>query len=103
VLVRYKNGLLDKEKATDACVGLAMRDPGALTNVLLRKAYPVIKRTSYRLTVAYERVVRAYLRRRIAAKVQRLLGDFSSRALTFSQAKDALREVLLKIAKIEYE
>lgn len=103
VLARYKNGLLDKEKATDACIGLIMRDPGALTNPLLRKAYPVIKRTSFRLTDAYERVVRAYVRRKIAAKVRILLEDFSSHKVTFPEAKDALRDVLQKVAKIEYE
>jgi glycosyltransferase involved in cell wall biosynthesis len=103
VLARYKNGLLDKQKATDACVGLVMRDPGALTNPLLRKAYPVIKRTSFRLTEAYERFVRAYLRHRITPRVQMLLEGFSSRAMTFSEAKDALHDVLQEVAKLEYK
>lgn len=102
VLVRYKNRLLDAETATNACVRFVTRDLGALTNPLLRSAYRVVKRTSFRLTVAYERFLRAYVRRRLRARVAKLLEDFSSQAMTFREAKDALRDVMLGVAALEY-
>jgi len=103
VLVRYKNHLLDKEKATAACIWLVSRDPSALNNSLLRTAYRLTKRTSFRLTSAYERFVASYVRHKIGTKVSRLLEDFSTQVMTFREAKDALREVLQAVAKLEYK
>jgi len=101
VLVRYKNRLLDTDRATKVCVKFVTRDPGALTNPLLRRVYPIVKRTSYRLTVAYERAVGAYVERRIRAQVSKLLEDFAVQAVSFREAKDALRDIMLGVAKLE--
>ena len=101
VLVRYKNRLLDTERATKVCVKLVTQDLGALTNPLLSRTYPVIKRTSHRLTVAYERAIRAYVERRLRAPVSKLLEDFAAHAVSFREAKDALRDVMLGVAKLE--
>jgi glycosyltransferase involved in cell wall biosynthesis len=101
LLVRYKNRLLDAERATEACAKLVTRDLGALTNPLLSRPYPVIKRTSFRLTVAYERAVRAYVERRLRAPVSKLLEDFAAQAVSFREAKDALRDVMLGMARLE--
>ena len=103
VLVRYKNRLLDQERATAACVWLVARDPGALNNPLLRVAYRLSRKTSYRLTRAYQRFVTSYVRRRIGARVRRLLEDFSNQAVSFHEAKDALRDTLVAVAKLEYK
>jgi len=103
VLVRYKNHLLDRERATAACVSLVARDPGALNNPLLRAAYRLARRTSYRLTRSCERFVTSYVRHRIDAKVRRLLEDFSNQAVSFHEAKDALRDTLVAVAKLEYK
>lgn len=103
VLVRYKNDLLDADGATEACVRFVTRDPSVLTNPLLRRAYPAVKRTSYRLTVAFERYIRGYAGRQLRPQVARLLGEFSSRRLSFREAKDALRDVMLGVARLEYK
>jgi hypothetical protein len=63
----------------------------------------VIKRTCFRLTVAYERVVRAYVHRRVRAHVLKLLDDFSSQTMTYREAKDALRDLMLSVARLEYK
>jgi glycosyltransferase involved in cell wall biosynthesis len=102
VLVRYKNDLLDAGQVVDMCVELAMRDPGSLTSPILRNAYSLIKKTSFTLTTAYKRALRAYVRLRIGALVSRLLGDFSSRDMTFDEAKDSLRDILQRVATLEY-
>jgi len=101
VLVRYKNRLLDTERATKACAKLVTRDLGSLTNPVLSRAYPLIRRTSYRLTVAYERAVRAYVEHRLRAPVSKLLKDFAAQAVSFRETKDALRDVMLGVAKLE--
>jgi glycosyltransferase involved in cell wall biosynthesis len=101
LLVRYKNRLLDTDRATKACAKIVTRDLAALTNPLLSRPYPVIKRTSFRLTVAYERAVRAYVERRLRAPVAKLLERFESHAASFREAKDALRNVMLGVAKLE--
>jgi len=103
ILVRYKNALLDKDKAAQACVALVMRDPSVLKNPLLRNLYVALKRTSFTLTRAYERMVRAYVQYAIEIRVSRLLDRFSSRAMSFPQAKDALKELLQGVATLEYK
>jgi glycosyltransferase involved in cell wall biosynthesis len=103
ILVRYKNALLDKDKAAQACVGLVMRDLTALKNPLLRSTYLALKKTSYTLTRSFERMMRSYMRRRIGAGLSGLLDRFSSRALSFPQAKEALKDLLQTVAKLEYK
>jgi len=103
ILVRYKNALLDKDKAAQACVALVMRDPSVLKNPLLRNLYVALKRTSFTLTRAYERMVRAYVQYALEIRVSRLLDRFSSRAMSFPQAKDALKELLQGVATLEYK
>jgi glycosyltransferase involved in cell wall biosynthesis len=102
VLVRYKNELLDASRAVDECVDLVTRDPGALANPVLRKVYPVIKRTSFKVTTAYRHLLKLHVRRKIGAVVATLLRDFSSRAVTFDQAKHSLRDILQRVAILEY-
>lgn len=103
VLVRYKNALLDKDKAAQACVGLVMRDLQGLKNPLLRRTYLALKKTSFTLTRSFERMMRAHVRRRIRADLSGLLDRFSSRAISFPQAKEALRELLEALVKLEYK
>jgi glycosyltransferase involved in cell wall biosynthesis len=103
ILVRYKNALLDEEKAAQACVRLVTRDLGALNNPLLRSAYLALKKTSFTLTGYYERIVRAYIRRKIGTGLRGLLDRFSSRAMSFPQTKDALKDLLQAVAKLEYK
>ena len=103
ILVRYKNDLLDKDKAAQACVGLVMRDLAALNNPLLRRTYLALRKTSFRLTRFYETMVRAYMRRRIVAGLGALLDRFSSHALSFAQARDDLKDLLQHVARLEYK
>lgn len=103
VLVRYKNRLLDREEAVAACVRLAARDLNAMNNPVLRSAYRAARRASFRLAAGFERLVRSYVRHRIAPTVEALLDGFSSRAVNFAQAKNALRDVLQVVARLEYK
>lgn len=103
VLVRYKNGLLDTGSAKDACIGLIMRDVDGLRNPLLRTAYKSVQSKSFRLTNAFRALIRAYVKWKIAAKVSGVLQGFTSQALTFRQAKDALREVMQGVSTLEYK
>lgn len=103
VLVRYKNGLLDAERAREACIELLMRDLDGLRNPLLKASYRRVARLSYRLTSAYKRLLRAYLAWKIGARVAEVLEKFGTRALDFRQSKDALRNVLQGVGKLEYK
>ena len=103
VLVRYKNGLLDAQKVANACIDLVMKDVGGLKNPMLSRAYTLLKQRSYRLTLAYERAVRRYVSWKIRPRVLGVLDGFTSKAMTFRQAKDALREVMLGVGTVEYK
>lgn len=103
VLVRYKNGLLDGPKAANACIDLVMKDIGGLKNPMLSRAYALLKRRSYRMTLAYERAVRRYVGWKLRPRVFGVLDGFTSKALTFRQAKDALREAMLGVGSVEYK
>jgi glycosyltransferase involved in cell wall biosynthesis len=103
VLVRYKNGLLDKGRAADACVELIMKDISGLRNPVLRGSYPILKRWSFRMTKAYERAVRRYVLWKLERRIVSALEEFNSRALSFRQASDVLRKVLQSVATIEYK
>ncbi|HZP88958.1 MAG TPA: glycosyltransferase, partial [Burkholderiales bacterium] len=86
VLVRYKNGLLDKRRAASACVDLLMRDPDGLRNPLLKSLHRRLRRLSYRLTSGYMRFLRRYVAWKIGPPVVRVLDQFSARAIDFRQA-----------------
>jgi glycosyltransferase involved in cell wall biosynthesis len=103
VLVRYKNELITEEEVTEACVGLVIRNAGALSNRLLRGAYSGAKRTSIRLSNLYECALRAYVRIKIGRNVEQVLDNFASRALSFAEARDSLRALLQDVATIEYK
>ena len=103
VLVRFKNGLLDRAQATSACTDLIVKDIGGLRSPVLRAAYPVVRSTSYRLTNAYEHFIRMYVRWKISAKVASVLEDFNAKALSFRQAKDAIQSILQQVGTVEYK
>jgi glycosyltransferase involved in cell wall biosynthesis len=103
VLVRFKNRLLDRDRATAACLRLVSADPAGLNNPLLRAAHRLARRSSYRLTRACERLIAAYVRRRIGTGVERLLDDFAARSVSFREAKDTLRATLLSVARLRYK
>jgi len=103
VLVRYKNGLLDNERARQACVELLMRDMEGLRNPLLKGAYRRVAGLSYRLTRVYKSALRRYVAWRIGARVAEVLEKFAAHALDFRQAKDALRNVLQGVGTLEYK
>ena len=102
VLIRYKNELVDREGAAQECIGLLMRDPGALKSEFMRQSYAFLKKRSFTLTLAYGRVLRAYLERRAKPRLHRLLEEFSSRSISFGEAKNALKELLQGFATLEY-
>ncbi|MEP7207739.1 MAG: glycosyltransferase [Casimicrobiaceae bacterium] len=102
VLVRYKNALIDEEGAANACVELVMRDLTSLRSPMLRSGYHALQRVSFRLTKAYAAGVRRYVAWQMKPRVADVLQGFRTSALTFRQARDALREVMQGIGALEY-
>lgn len=103
ILVRYKNGLLDTERAAQACVRLLMRDPEGLNSRVLRRSYSYINRTSSRLARFYSRILGAYLGGKVEAPLRSVLDQFSAQAMSFAEAKNALKELLQAHATLEYK
>lgn len=103
ILVRFKNGLIDRDSAAAACVRLVMQRPGELRNPLLRTLHGLLGRTSYRLGSAYERRLREHLRRALGPQVGTVLEQFSARALDFRAAKDRLQAILLGVSRLQYK
>lgn len=103
VLVRFKNRLLDKARATAACTDLIIRDIGGLRNPLLRATYPIVRSISFRLTNAYKRVIRTYVMWTISSRVASVLQGFESKSLSFRQAKEALQGIMQQVGVVEYK
>ena len=102
VLVRYKNGLLDKRRATEVCIELLASNLGGLRNPALRAAYRGVRRVSYRLDLACRRALRTYIGWKLRARVAEVLEKFSAHALDFRQAKDELRDAMQGIGTLQY-
>ena len=103
VLVRFKNGLLDKAQATASCTDLIVKDIGGLRSPMLRAAFPVVRSASFRLTNAYKHLVRMYVMWKISAKVDAALEGFKSKALSFREAKEALQGIMQQVGTVEYK
>ena len=103
VLVKFKNGLLDKAQAIAACADLIAKDVGGLRSRLLRAVYPVVRRSSFRLTNEYKRLIRMYVMWRISGKVDAVLERFASKAVSFRQAKEALQRIMQQVGTVEYK
>lgn len=102
VLVRYKNGLLSDQQVTDTLVSLLMRDFSALANPWLRLSYPLVRKLSYRLTLALQQWTAEHLRQRLHQDVTAILHSYLAGQRSFAEAKDALLPIMQAQGKIEY-
>lgn len=103
ILVRFKNELLHRDAAIAACLRLVTQDFRELRSPLLRGLHAATSKTSFRLGQACEHRLRAHLRGRIGPPIAELLGDFSARTVSFRDAKDRLRTILLGVSRLEYK
>lgn len=102
VLVRYRNGLLDERGVLDILVALLMRNPSGLAHPGLRALHRLAEGRSYRLAQWQRRWAERHLKRRLAPGVRGILQGYRSQASSFGAARDALREQLGKLGKLEY-
>ncbi len=102
VLVRYKNGLLDERGVLDALVALLLRNPAGLVHPGLRALHRLADGRSWRLAQWQRRWAESHLRRRLAPAVRGILQGYHARASSFGAARDALREQVTRLGKLEY-
>lgn len=103
VLVRYKNRLINEEGLREAVVALLLRNIDGLANPILRRAYRPIRKISFRLTRMHENLVACYLRRRLSAGIRKILGEYDSARMNFRQARDALKDLMQTVGKVEHK
>lgn len=102
VLVRYKNGLLNENALVETMVALLARDPAGLKSPALSGLHRFFERYSYRLSRMHGKLLRNYLLRKLRAPVQGILCQYKAGQLSFGQARDALRELLLSLGSVDY-
>lgn len=102
VLVRYKNGLLDEGGVLDTLVALLLRNPGSLAHPTLRALHRLAEGRSWRLAQWQRRWAERHLKRRLAPAVHGILQAYRARASSFGSARDALREQVQRLGKLEY-
>ena len=62
----------------------------------------MIKKTSFRLTGVYLKWLTYYINFKIKNKVNAILEAYDKKDMSFKEAKEALTELMNRIAKIEY-
>ena len=102
VLVRYKNGLLDEHGVLDTLVALLLRNPSGLAHPALRALHRLADGRSWRLAQWQRRWAERHLKRRLAPPVQEILHGYRTRTSSFGTARDALRELVTRLGKLEY-
>ncbi len=102
VLVRYKNGLIDEGQLIDGMVALLARNPAGLKQPVLRTLHGVLKQYSYRLSQWHARLVKNHLTGQLQPRVSPILAQYKAGTLSFGQARDALRELMLSLGTVEY-
>lgn len=103
VLVRYKNGLLEKPALTDTLISLILRDIKGIKNPLLRWGHWAIEGKSYRLSKLYQRLTSAYLQSKLRKPIDILLDDFTAGNASFEKTRDNIKAKVEAIGRIEYE
>lgn len=102
VLVRYKNGLIDREAAVKDLAELIVQNAERLSNPLLRHGHRLARRLSWRLGRGAERLLRASLDRALRREVPPVLEQFDARALSFTEGRDALCRLVTRHAAVAY-
>jgi glycosyltransferase involved in cell wall biosynthesis len=102
VLVRYKHGLLTEDAVIDTLVGLLVRNLEGLENPVLRWTYRVTQRLSFRLSRLHHNFTTHYLRQRLSGPARAILLAYRDGSSNFGTARDALRELVGAIGKIQY-
>lgn len=102
VLVRYRNGLLDERGVLDTLVGLLLRNPGELAHPGLRALHRLAEGRSWRLAQWQRRWAESHLKDRLAPAVHAILESYRAQSSTFGAARDALREQVARLGKVEY-
>lgn len=102
LLVRYKNRYLDGGDILEGMTDLVMANLDRHRNAMFRAGHTACKHLSYRLTRIYERLARRWIRQQLQAKVLFVLDGFDAARLTFNDARLALKDLMERMAVIEY-
>lgn len=103
VLVRYKNGLLDKDDALNAIVTLITKNIEAMNNWVVRRGFYVVRRASYRLTNIYRNGAAKYLRHKLRKEVMDVLESYDAKRRTFQEARECTSQLMSRVARIGYK
>ncbi len=103
VLVRYKNGLLEKSVLTDTLISLILRDINGIKNPLLRWGHRALEGKSYRLSNLYQRLTSAYFKSKLRKPIDILLNEFSVGNASFKNTRDSIKARVEAIGRIEYD
>ena len=102
MLVRHKNALIDDAAVVDAVALLVLQNPDGLKNSLLRLSYCAVRNVSYRFTNVYRTICGTYLRWRLRKEIIALLDAYRNGKISFAQAKNRLRGLMLQQGTVEY-
>jgi glycosyltransferase involved in cell wall biosynthesis len=102
LLVRYKNRYLSAGEVLAGMVDLIMANLDHHHHRLVRIGYLACKRTSYRLTLFYERAVRELVKRQLRPTLEKNLADYDAGIQSFDDTRLALRNLMSRVAIIEY-
>lgn len=101
-LVRYKNKLLGNNEVVAAVADLILKNSERLNNAFLKSAYHLIKKTSFRLTGVYLKWLTFYINFKVKSKINAILEAYDKKDMSFKEAKEALTDIMNRIATIEY-
>lgn len=102
VLVRYKNGVLDVDAATNTLANLLLQHPTKLRNGGLRLAHAIRERLSYRLGTWLMQRRTARMKRELADDVLHLFERFRSGAVSFGDTRAALLDCVRQHGVLAY-
>jgi glycosyltransferase involved in cell wall biosynthesis len=102
ILVRFKNGLVDEQGARAAVVALLLQDMAGVKQPLLGWLGAFARKTSYRLTVAHERLCRRYLAAVTGPTVSAILSRYREGRLGFNEAKGELMALMQRAGTVAY-
>lgn len=100
-LARYKNGLMNEKQVANAMVALLIRNLSGLRNPILRGAYAVSSKLSFRLASMNRQIISRYLQVRLGSKVSSILNGYRSANTSFGNARDALKGLMQALGEIE--
>ena len=102
VLVRYRNGIVDRDGLLDAVVALVRRKAGGLKPAWLGRSGQWLEQRSSTLARWHAQLVEHWLRRRLGGPLKALLDEHDRKAADFRSSRDAIAALMQRFGTIEY-